>query len=158
MADHNQPDARQADAIDAEILDVLEKDARLTPAQIATMLGRSEEEIRQRVQRLERSGAILRYRTVVNWEKINREQVLALIEVRVAPQRDVGFDSIAARIYRFPEARTVYLVSGGYDLAVEVVGQTMKDVANFVSAKLAPSRAYRPRPPTSCLSATRKTG
>lgn len=138
MAEHDHTSKQNADAVDAEILEILQKDARATVAQIATMLGRSEEDIAGRIERMEAQGIILRYKAVINWERAGEEQVLALIEVRVAPQRDVGFDAIAARIYRFPEARTVYLVSGDYDLAVEVVGRTMKDVANFVSAKLAP--------------------
>jgi len=75
---------------------------------------------------------------VVNWDKVENEQVWALIEVKVTPQRDVGFDSIAERIYRFPQARTVYLLSGAYDLLVLVVGKTMREVADFISQKLAP--------------------
>jgi DNA-binding Lrp family transcriptional regulator len=81
---------------------------------------------------------IVRRKAIVNWERSGAETVAALIEVKVSPQRDVGFDNIAARIARFSETRNVYLVSGTYDLAVEVVGRTMKDVASFVSEKLAP--------------------
>ncbi|GAH75095.1 unnamed protein product, partial [marine sediment metagenome] len=79
-----------------------------------------------------------KYKTIINWEKLGEEQVGALIEVRIAPQRDVGFDAIAERIYRFPQARSVYLLSGTYDLLVLVAGKTMHEVSDFVSQKLAP--------------------
>lgn len=123
---------------DIEILKILEQDARISSAQIATMLDLPEEEVRAAIKRLEMEKIIRRYKTVINWEKVDEEKVLALIEVRVTPQRDVGFDAIAERIYRFPEARTVYLLSGTYDLLVQVAGRSMKEVANFVSEKLAP--------------------
>jgi DNA-binding Lrp family transcriptional regulator len=90
------------------------------------------------ITKAEHDRAIIKYKTVINWDKLGEEQVRALVEVRVAPQRDVGFDAIAERIYRFPEARSVYLVSGTYDLAVLVVGSTMQEIAGFVSQKLAP--------------------
>ena len=121
-----------------EILRILERDARTTPQQIATMTGKSLSQVKRAITKAERDRAILKYKTVINWDKLGEEQVRALVEVRVAPQRDVGFDAIAERIYRFPEARSVYLVSGTYDLAVLVVGSTMQEVAGFVSQKLAP--------------------
>lgn len=121
-----------------EVLRILEQDPRTPLERIATMVGLPAEEVSQALADLERERIILRYKTVVNWEKAGEEQVAALIEVKVSPQRDVGFDAVAARIYRFPEARSVYLVSGAFDLAVLVVGRTMKDVANFVASKLAP--------------------
>ena len=120
-----------------EILHILETDARTTPAQIAVQTGRSEEEVADAIRQAERDGTILRYKTVVDWEKAGEEEVWALIEVRVAPQRDVGFDAVAERIYRFPEARSVYLGSGTYDLAVLVAGHTMQEVASFVAQRLA---------------------
>ena len=120
-----------------EILKILEKDARTKPEQIAVMTGLPQAQVEQYIRKAEEERTILRYKTVVNWQKLGEEQVLALIEVRVTPQRDVGFDAIAERIYRFPEARTVYLVSGTYDLAVLVAGKTMQEVAAFVSEKLA---------------------
>ncbi|MBI2865249.1 MAG: Lrp/AsnC family transcriptional regulator [Chloroflexi bacterium] len=120
-----------------DILKILEKDARVEPDQIAVMTGLPVAQVKQEIAQAERERIILRYRTFVNWEKAGAEQVWALIEVRVAPQRGAGFDAIAERIYRFPEARSVYLVSGAYDLAVQVVGHTMKEVASFVSEKLA---------------------
>ena len=121
-----------------DILKILENDARTTPQTIACMTGQSEAEVKDLIKQAEADRAIIKYKTVVDWEKLGNEQVLALIEVKVTPQRDVGFDAIAERIYRFPEARSVYLVSGTYDLAVIVVGKTMQQVANFVAQKLAP--------------------
>jgi len=121
-----------------EILKILENDARITPEKIATMTGKSVDEIKAVIKKAEEDRTIVKYKTVVNWEKVDeREEVSAIIEIRVQPQREVGFDAIAERIYRFPEARTVYLVSGAYDLAVLVTGQTMQEVAGFVSQKLA---------------------
>ena len=121
-----------------EILEILESDARTTLKQISTMTGASKDEVAKAIKRAEKDRIILKYKTVINWDKVEDEQVWALIEVKVTPQRDVGFDSIAERIYRFSQARTVYLVSGTYDLMVLVVGKTMREVADFVSQKLAP--------------------
>ncbi|ADJ26329.1 transcriptional regulator, AsnC family [Dehalogenimonas lykanthroporepellens BL-DC-9] len=119
-----------------EILKILETDARATPDGIARMTGGDVTEINKIIAEAEADGTIVRYKTVVNWDKVSNERVEAIIEVRVSPQRDTGFDAIAERIYRFPEARTVYLMSGTYDLAVLVTGKTMHQVANFVSQKL----------------------
>jgi DNA-binding Lrp family transcriptional regulator len=119
------------------ILSILEAEACTPPEEIATMLGLDVESVREEVARLERERIIVRRKALVNWEKAGEEFVWALVEVRVSPQREVGFDSVAERIARFPEAWSVYLVSGTYDLAVQVVGRTMKDVASFVSEKLA---------------------
>ena len=121
-----------------EILKILERDARTTPEQIATMTGKPVDKVKSTIKRAEDDRTIVKYKAIVNWEKVSeRDEVSAIIEVRVQPQRDVGFDAIAERIYRFPEARTVYLVSGAYDLAVLVTGKTMQEVAGFVSTKLA---------------------
>ena len=121
-----------------DILKILEDDARITPKQIATMTGTPSAEVAKAIKQAEKDRTILKYKTVINWDKVGDEQVWALIEVKVTPQRDVGFDSIAERIYRFPQARTAYLVSGTYDLLVLVVGKSMHEVADFVSQKLAP--------------------
>ncbi len=121
-----------------DIFKILETDARTKPEDIATMTGLPLDEVKSIIERAEQDRTILRYKTVINWEKVAEQQVWALIEVKIMPQREVGFDSIAERIYRFPEARSVYLVSGVYDLAVMVVGKTMQEVASFVSNKLAP--------------------
>jgi len=121
-----------------EIFRILEQDARKTPDQIATMTGIPLAQVEETIKKAESDRTILKYKAMVNWDKLGEEQVCALVEVKVAPQRDVGFDAIAERIYRFPEARTAYLISGTYDLAVFVVGKTMHEVAGFVSEKLAP--------------------
>ena len=121
-----------------EVFRILEKDARKTPQQVATMTGIPLAEVKKAIKKAEGDRTILKYKTLVNWDKLGEEQVWALIEVKVLPQRDVGFDAVAERIYRFPEARSVYLLSGTYDLAVIVVGSNMREVAAFVSEKLAP--------------------
>lgn len=121
-----------------DVLQILEQDARTTPQQIAAMTGKSVAEVEAAIKRAEAERIIVKYKTLINWQKAGDEQVWALIEVKVAPQRDVGFDAVAERIYRFPQARSVYLMSGAYDLAVLVVGRTMHEVADFVSMKLAP--------------------
>jgi len=121
-----------------QIFEALEKDARLTPEQISTMTGIPVAEVEKTIKKAEKNRTILKYKTVLDWAKLGEEQVWALLEVKVVPQRDVGFDAIAERIYRFPEARSVYLASGTYDLAILVAGKTMQEVAIFVSEKLAP--------------------
>jgi DNA-binding Lrp family transcriptional regulator len=121
-----------------KILKILENDARTTPKQIATMTGTPQTEVEKLIKQAEKDNIILKYKTIINWEKAGEEQVSALIEVKIAPQRDVGFDAVAERIYRFPQTRSVYLLSGTYDLLVIVSGKTMHEVADFVSQKLAP--------------------
>lgn len=121
-----------------QIFEALEKDARLTPEQISTMTGVSAAEVAKTIKKAEKDRAILKYKTIINWAKLGEEEVWALVEVKVVPQRGVGFDAIAERIYRFPQARSVYLASGAYDLAILVAGKTMQEVAVFVSEKLAP--------------------
>lgn len=120
-----------------EILELLQDDAKITPEKIAIMLDMDVEAVRARIKELEADKTIIKYHTFVNWEKAGEEKVAALIEVRVTPQRDVGFDTVAERIYRFPEVRSCYLMSGAYDLAVMIEGRTMKEVALFVAMKLA---------------------
>ena len=121
-----------------EILKILEGDARTTTKQIATMTSTSADEVAKLIKKAEAERTILKYKTMINWDKVGDEQIWALIEVKITPQRDVGFDSIAERIYRFPQAHTVYLVSGTYDLAVLVIGKSMHEIADFVTQKLAP--------------------
>jgi len=120
-----------------EILKILENDARTTPEQIATMLGKPVAEVKIAIKQAEGDRTIVKYKTMVNWDKIGEGEVWALIEVKIQPQREVGFDTVAERIYRFPEARSVYLISGDYDISVLVTGKTMQEVAGFVSQKLA---------------------
>jgi DNA-binding Lrp family transcriptional regulator len=119
-----------------DILKVLEGDARTTTKQIATMTGASAAEVIKTIQQAEKDRVILKYKTVINWDKVENERVWALIEVRVVPQKDVGFDAIAERIYRFPQTQSVYLISGTYDLYVLVAGRTNHEIADFVSQKL----------------------
>ena len=126
-----------------KILRILEEDARKTPQQIATMTGIPLSKVKETIKQAERDRTILRYKAMVNWDKLGDEQVTALVEVRLEPQRDVGFDAISERIYRFPEARSVYLLSGTYDLAVFVTGKTMQEVASFVPQKRAPLEGVR---------------
>jgi DNA-binding Lrp family transcriptional regulator len=121
-----------------EILKVLENDARTTNKQISTIMGIPEAEVADTIKKAEQEQVILKYKAIVNWDKVANEYVFALIEVKVTPQRDVGFDAIAERIYRFPQAHTVYLLSGAFDLLVIVTGKSIQEVANFVSQKLAP--------------------
>ena len=118
-----------------EILKLLEKDAKLSAEQIATMLELNAAEA------MEKNGIILGYNTVVDWEKTERETVSAMIDVKLTPQRDRGFDRVAEKIYNYPEVKAVYLMSGSYDLSVLIEGKTMKEVAFFVSQKLAPIEA-----------------
>ncbi len=125
------------------ILKILEEDSHATPGQIATMLGLSEEEVAEAIRKAEADGKILKYKTLINWDKVNDEHVWALIEVQVSPQRDTGYDAIAEKIYRFPQARSVYLMSGAYDLAVLVMGKSMHEIADFVGQKLSPIEGVR---------------
>ncbi|MFC1928036.1 Lrp/AsnC family transcriptional regulator [Chloroflexota bacterium] len=119
-----------------EILKILQSDAHTTTKQISEMTGISSAEVSKYIKQAEKDRIILKYKAIVNWDRVEDEQVWALIEVRVTPQKEVGFDSIAERIYRFPQARTVYLISGTYDLFVLVVGKTNHEIADFVSQKL----------------------
>ena len=121
-----------------EILKILENNARISAQKISTMTDISKDEITKSIKQAEKDRTILKYKTVINWDKVEDEQVWALIEVKLTPQKDVGFDSIAERIYRFPQTRTAYLVSGTYDLIVLVVCETSHEIADFVSQKLAP--------------------
>jgi DNA-binding Lrp family transcriptional regulator len=128
-----------------EILEILEKDSRLTPEEIAKMTGKSASAVRTAIKRYEKDGVILKYKTVVNKElvKSERPDVRALIEVRITPQKNVGFDHIAERIYQFPEVSSCYLLSGGYDLLLVVEGKDIHTIANFVAEKLAPMENVR---------------
>jgi DNA-binding Lrp family transcriptional regulator len=120
-----------------EILKILETDCRLSPEEIAAMTGRKPGEVKEMIADLEKKGIIRRYKAVIDWEKAGDERVFALIDVKVSPERGVGFDDIAEQIYRYPEVHSVYLVSGLHDLRVEIEGKSMKEVAFFVAEKLA---------------------
>jgi DNA-binding Lrp family transcriptional regulator len=119
-----------------DILKILESDARTTPKQIAAMTGTTTAEVNKLIKEAEKERTILKYKTIVNWDNVEDEQVWALIEVKLTPEKDVGFDSVAERVYRFPQTRSVYLVSGTYDLFVLAVGKTNHEIADFVSQKL----------------------
>ena len=119
-----------------DVFKILEQDARTPHDKIATMTGLGTDEVSRIVREAEANRTIIKYKTMVNWDKLGQREVWALIEVKIVPERNVGFDSIAERIYRFPEARTVFLVSGLYDLAVIVTARDIYDVSRFVSDKL----------------------
>jgi len=121
-----------------EILEILEQNARATPEQISAMVGKPVKEVKRIVKQAEKDGTILKYKAIINWPKLEKEDIWALIEVRVTPQRDVGFDAIAERIYQFPEVYSAYLVSGTYDLSILVRGKNMQEISTFVAEKLAP--------------------
>ena len=121
-----------------KLLKLLEDNAELTHEQLASMCSCTVEEVRETVRKYEKDGVILGYKTLIDWDKTDREYVSAIIELKVAPQRDRGFDRVAERIYSYPEVQSLYLMSGGYDLAVQIEGKTMKEVAFFVAQKLAP--------------------
>ena len=119
-----------------ELLEILEHDARRDVSEIAKMLGQSEYEVERNIKRLEDDKIILAYNALIDWEKFGDESVTAIIEISLTPQREVGFDAIAERIYRFDEVRTVYLMSGDFDLLVIIEGKSLKEVANFVATRL----------------------
>ncbi|WP_066678125.1 Lrp/AsnC family transcriptional regulator [Clostridium septicum] len=121
-----------------DILEVLEKNSRYADEEIAIMAGKTVEEVREAIREYEEKNIIAGYTTLINWENTGKETVTALIEVKITPQRGVGFDKVAERIYNFPQVKACYLMSsGGFDLTVIVEGKTMKEVAMFVSGKLA---------------------
>ena len=127
--------------MDRKILEMLEADGRLTAKQIALMLDKEEGEIRDMIKKFEKEGVILGYKAIVDWEKTDREYATALIELKVTPQYNRGFDAIAERIYNYPEVQSVYLMSGAYDLCVILEGKTIREVALFVAQRLAPLEA-----------------
>ena len=121
-----------------EILEILEENSRYTDEQIAIMSGKTVEEVREAIRDYEERSIIAGYTTLINWENTGKETVTAIIEVKITPQRGEGFDKVAERIYNFDQVKACYLMSsGGFDLTVIVEGKTMKEVAMFVSEKLA---------------------
>ncbi len=118
------------------ILKAIEKNSRIDLKELAIMLGEDEINVVNEIAAMEAEGIICGYHTLIDWEKTSIEKVSALIEVRVTPQRGQGFDTIAERIYKYPEVNSVYLISGGYDLLVSLEGKSLKEVSNFVSDKL----------------------
>ena len=120
-----------------KILKLLEEDSTLTAEELALMLSKEVGDVKKLIESYEKDGVILGYKTIIDWDKTDREYVSALIEVKVTPQRDRGFDKIAEKIYNHPEVKSLYLMSGGFDLALIIEGKTMKEVAYFVAQKLA---------------------
>ncbi len=126
------------DTLDMHILEALADDARVTPGQLAVMAGAPVDEVERRVARLTADGVLIKYPAMINWEKTGRDTVRAVIEVRVQPERDRGFDATAARIQQFDEVTSLYLMSGAYDLLVMAEAPTLQRLAAFVSSKLSP--------------------
>ena len=122
-----------------EILNILDKEkGNVSRAKIAQMLGMEEKEVADKIEKMEKENVIVGYKTIVNWDKTAKDVVVALIELRITPQRGEGFDKVAERIYKYPQVKSLYLMSGAYDLAVTIEGKSMKEVALFVAQKLAP--------------------
>jgi len=128
-----------------EILEILEKNARTSPEDMAKMLNMKPQAVKSAIKRLEKDGVILKYKTIINKEIMTDERtdVRALIEVKLTPEKNLGFDHIAERVYQFPEVTSCYLMSGTYDLLVVVEGKDIHTVANFVAAKLSPMENVR---------------
>lgn len=120
-----------------KILSVIEKNSRISLEDLAVILGESVESVTQAVMEMEADKIICGYHTIINWDKVQTQKVTALIEVRVTPQRNLGFDKIAQRIYNYPEVTSIYLMSGSFDFSIFIEGKTLQEVAEFVSSKLA---------------------
>ncbi|AWB43952.1 AsnC family transcriptional regulator [Paenibacillus sp. CAA11] len=127
---------KEVSELKRKVLDLLREDARYTPELLATMLGVTAEEVKKAIAELEEDHIIVKYATAINESKLDDEKVTSLIEVQITPERGRGFDAIAERVYLFPQVKSVYLMSGAYDLLVEVEGRNLKEVASFVSDKL----------------------
>ena len=119
-----------------KILSIIEKNSRISLEDLAALLGEDLEAVTAAVMEMENDKIICGYHTIINWDKVDMQKVNALIEVRVTPQRNLGFDKIARRIYNYPEVTSVYLMSGGFDFAIFIEGKTLQEVAEFVSSKL----------------------
>ena len=128
-----------------EILEILSGDARISAGEIAKLTGKSAGSVEKSIKKYEKSGAIVKYKTVINHDLVRDSNsfVRALIEVSVSPQKGVGFDYIAERIYNFPEVNSCYLVSGAYDLLLVVEGENIQTVSNFIASKLSPMEHVR---------------
>ena len=122
--------------LDMHILEILCEDARIAPREIAAMTAASEDQVNEALSRLGREGVLVGYQTLVNWERTDREFVQAVIEVNVQPQREKGFDAIAQRIVQCDEVKSLYLMSGAYDLMVQCEARTLKELASFVYSRL----------------------
>ncbi len=122
-----------------DLLKLLENDARLSPESLALMLDKEVGDIKTMIEDYENAGVILGYQTIIDWDKTDVEEtVSAMIEIKITPQREHGYDRVAQKIYNYPEVESLYLMSGGFDLAVFIKGKTMREVALFVAERLAP--------------------
>ena len=121
-----------------KILAIIEKNSRIDLKDLAALLGESEAAVANEIAEMEKENIICGYHTMINWDNTGNEKVIALIEVKVTPQRGMGFDKIAERIYQYSEVNSVYLMSGAFDFTVIIEGKTMREVAQFVSEKLSP--------------------
>ena len=119
-----------------KILTFIEKNSRVDISELAIMLGVDEASVVNELQKMEEEHIICGYHTLIDWDKAGIEKVTAMIEVRVTPQRGMGFDKVAERIYNYPEVNAVYLISGGFDLMVTLEGKTLREVSSFVTNKL----------------------
>ena len=127
-----------------DLLEILESNARVALEDLSKLTGKSKKELEKTIKKYEKNGTIVKYKTVINRQKIKGDKgVIALIEVKVAPQKDVGFDLVAERIYQFPEVKSCYLLSGAYDLLLLVEGEDIHTVASFVAEKLSPLSQVR---------------
>ena len=120
------------------ILAVIEKNSKISVKELADLLGENEAAVAAEIAEMESEHVICGYHTLINWDNTDEEKVIALIEVKVTPQREMGFDKIAERIYQYSEVNSVYLMSGAFDFTVIIEGKTMREVAQFVSEKLSP--------------------
>lgn len=120
-----------------ELLTIIEKNSRIGLKELSAMLGQKEIDVANEIANLEKEGVICGYHTLINWEKTSLEKVNALIEVKVTPQRGQGFDKIAERLYNYPEVKSVFLMSGGFDLLVTLEEKSLKEISSFVTDKLA---------------------
>ncbi len=128
--------SEEGESMREKILTFIEKNSRIDMKELAIVLGVDEAAVKKELEAMEQENIICGYHTLINWDKVEVEKVTALIEVRVTPQRGMGFDKVAERIYNYPEVNSVYLISGSYDLMVTLEGRTLREVSQFVSDKL----------------------
>lgn len=121
-----------------ELLQLIEHNARVSASELAVMIGADEKSVSDELDRLQQENIIMGYAAVINWDKTERESVTAMIEIRITPQRNKGFDQIAGQLFRFPQVTSCYLMSGGFDLMIIIQDSTLREVASFVSEKVAP--------------------
>jgi len=143
VADKRLVQVIDMDEKDREILCILEDNSKLVANEIAPMVGLDVSEVETRIRSLEEAQVIRKYTTVINWEKAGNGEVSAIIELKVSPERDYGYDRIAERLSRFKQVRTLRLITGTYDLQVIVTGRNMQEVSRFVSEHVAPMDRIR---------------